>query len=106
MFLLPRPRALRSTLFPYTTLFRSDQREAMEFLSDFYSTAERWDDLVQLYENDLKTKGADTKETAGDIFQIAMLHCKKRSEEHTSELQSPCNLVCRLLLEKKKGDQT
>ncbi|HWO13692.1 MAG TPA: hypothetical protein VNN80_29520, partial [Polyangiaceae bacterium] len=64
---------------------RPDQREAMEFLSDFYSKAERWDELVQLYENDLKTKGADTKETAGDIFQIAMLHWKKRDSSADAE---------------------
>ncbi len=64
---------------------RPDQREAMEFLSDFYSKAERWDELVQLYENDLKTKGADTKETAGDIFQIAMLHWKKRESSADAE---------------------
>lgn len=64
---------------------RPDQREAMEFLSDFYSKAERWDELVQLYENDLKTKGADTKETAGDIFQIAMLHWKKRNSPADAE---------------------
>src|SRR2546426_6205363 len=41
-------------------------------------------------------------------FQVFLsrIHGKNRSEEHTSELQSPCNLVCRLLLEKKKKQQT
>src|SRR5256885_5585654 len=66
-------RPPRSTLFPYTTLFRSN-------VADFAGPAER--------------------------FRISVLRpgelLKKRSEEHTSELQSPCNLVCRLLLEKKK----
>src|SRR6266566_4930894 len=65
-------RPPRSTLFPYTTLFRSPshQREAEGAL------ARHLDDA-----------GA------------------RRSEEHTSELQSPCNLVCRLLLEKKKNNE-
>src|SRR5256885_8963020 len=63
-------RPPRSTLFPYTTLFRSDVEP------DQIKRAER------------RRPG-----TAGR---------RARSEEHTSELQSPCNLVCRLLLEKKK----
>src|SRR5256885_7256442 len=40
------------------------------------------------------------------LLALSMLTCKLRSEEHTSELQSPCNLVCRLLLEKKKNKTT
>src|ERR1022692_405460 len=62
-------RPPRSTLFPYTTLFRSNRR------------------IVALRPNP-----DGTWETSQD-----------RSEEHTSELQSPCNLVCRLLLEKKNS---
>src|ERR1039457_2649401 len=62
-------RPPRSTLFPYTTLFRSQ----MGFSTGEYLVADHHADC----------------------------HCP-RSEEHTSELQSPCNLVCRLLLEKKK----
>src|SRR2546426_4034316 len=63
-------RPPRSTLFPYTTLFRSRQ----PFTAQFRSAVNRkWDRRIRF-----------------------------RSEEHTSELQSPCNLVCRLLLEKKK----
>src|SRR5207237_2793168 len=65
-------RPPRSTLFPYTTLFRSV----------FYPTA-RW--IRRL---------ATSAESAADV-------AKRRSEEHTSELQSHLNLVCRLLLEKK-----
>src|SRR5256885_10078818 len=79
-------RPPRSTLFPYTTLFRS-------------------------------VRGADTQQAEGDGEPDSRrLHQPEprlrdfgldvvthhRSEEHTSELQSPCNLVCRLLLEKKK----
>src|SRR6516162_5457403 len=63
----------RSTLFPYTTLFRSSVRLACQF-----SIA-------------LRTRFAASAVEAPDF--------RSRSEEHTSELQSPCNLVCRLLLE-------
>src|SRR3989475_5035654 len=73
-------RPPRSTLFPYTTLFRSDHRE----------TRIRRADTPQ----DFHT----AKGTHPDIQQ----HDVRRSEEHTSELQSQSNLVCRLLLEKKK----
>src|ERR1039457_7497600 len=66
-FFLMIRRPPRSTLFPYTTLFRSRR----------YGVALH------------RHVGADCS-------------CLSRSEEHTSELQSPCNLVCRLLLEKKK----
>src|SRR5260370_4428368 len=65
-------RPPRSTLFPYTTLFRS---------------------LLGVWEAEELGKSP-----AGDLYRR-----KKRSEEHTSELQSHLNLVCRLLLEKKKG---
>src|SRR5256885_4564386 len=71
-FFLMIRRPPRSTLFPYTTLFRS---------------------------------GVDHLGLQGVIslaFDDACSSCHQRSEEHTSELQSPCNLVCRLLLEKKK----
>src|SRR5256885_7204619 len=65
-------RPPRSTLFPYTTLFRS----------------------------------SDARDRAGDAITepraVGRDDRDLRSEEHTSELQSPCNLVCRLLLEKKK----
>src|SRR5256885_12039903 len=74
-------RPPRSTLFPYTTLFRSG--------FDTRTTAGMpWRLLETLFQHGL---------------QAAVLHVfYDRSEEHTSELQSPCNLVCRLLLEKKK----
>src|SRR5260370_7072821 len=72
-------RPPRSTLFPYTTLFRSAQA-----------------DLVAGH--DVLARDLD-----GLQAQIHQLH---RSEEHTSELQSHLNLVCRLLLEKKKKKQT
>src|SRR5256885_6781103 len=69
-------RPPRSTLFPYTTLFRSGK-------------------LVCGYHG--LEMGCDGKTIA--------MPGQHRSEEHTSELQSPCNLVCRLLLEKKKNNK-
>src|SRR5256885_5237076 len=63
-------RPPRSTLFPYTTLFRSMLRRPEAAVKAFRDLITTWPE--------------------------------HRSEEHTSELQSPCNLVCRLLLEKKK----
>src|SRR5256885_12094444 len=79
-------RPPRSTLFPYTTLFRSRR------LVDSAAPAARKDSGAQLV-------------IAADQFVIkpvGRVRDTVRSEEHTSELQSPCNLVCRLLLEKKK----
>src|SRR6266566_5960801 len=73
-FFLMIRRPPRSTLFPYTTLFRS-----------LASTAP-----VQV-------------RVPGCRVGSVMVKVLNRSEEHTSELQSPCNLVCRLLLEKKKN---
>src|SRR5690348_17556416 len=75
-------RPPRSTLFPYTTLFRSSTQSRSKRFS-----------------------------AAGAVFRLASVGCaasgaenanNSRSEEHTSELQSPVHLVCRLLLEKKK----
>src|SRR5256885_4575192 len=80
-------RPPRSTLFPYTTLFRS----VMLDLED--STANSWE------HNSLGIKNI-LEALAGRLTYFDRK--RNRSEEHTSELQSPCNLVCRLLLEKKK----
>src|SRR2546426_2617547 len=76
-------RPPRSTLFPYTTLFRS--------------RAERGDERARRVERNHFAMVHDRHAIAQPL---GFLH---RSEEHTSELQSPCNLVCRLLLEKKKN---
>src|SRR5688572_31967384 len=91
-------RPPRSTLFPYTTLFRSTASEAIRRLAD--------QGLV-----DHEKYGAVTLTEAGRRAALAMVRrhrlletflVQERSEEHTSELQSQSNLVCRLLLEKKK----
>src|SRR5258706_3521639 len=70
-FFLMIRRPPRSTLFPYTTLFRSQRVEIVDF-------------------------------PGGDFERVGRVIVRERSEEHTSELQSLTNLVCRLLLEKKK----
>src|SRR3989454_8184884 len=67
-------RPPRSTLFPYTTLFRSPEHDPF----------------------------GGNLEVACEPGEVVVGRDPVRSEEHTSELQSPCNLVCRLLLEKKK----
>src|SRR3989454_3718597 len=74
-------RPPRSTLFPYTTLFRS-------------SYTIDWGD---------QSSSSGSTSSQGSLTGT---HNYLRSEEHTSELQSPCNLVCRLLLEKKKKNNT
>src|SRR5256885_5886457 len=80
-------RPPRSTLFPYTTLFRSEFTGGTVMEVAYTQTADIAKEDVLLHQR----RGA----------QAGQQH---RSEEHTSELQSPCNLVCRLLLEKKKID--
>src|SRR3989454_7940380 len=75
-------RPPRSTLFPYTTLFRS-----LGGADGLRGLEQQAGDEVQLH---------------GQARAAVQHGARERSEEHTSELQSPCNLVCRLLLEKKK----
>src|SRR5205807_3946467 len=104
IFMLRRPP--RSTLFPYTTLFRSVRRIGSARCQS------------QLRDRCDGSQCLATKTECGHILQIGercnfgssmSRQCQRqligsdaaRSEEHTSELQSPCNLVCRLLLEKK-----
>src|SRR5258708_24449544 len=80
-------RPPRSTLFPYTTLFRSP---ALLEPGDVPQLPQHGIDDRQLWTEQLRT------------LEVAR---QKRSEEHTSELQSPDHLVCRLLLEKKKNKE-
>src|SRR5256885_13074368 len=89
-------RPPRSTLFPYTTLFRSGIEKAVEAVVENIKKMKR--DVKGNMIAQVGTISANGDETIGKIIAEAM-----RSEEHTSELQSPCNLVCRLLLEKKKN---
>src|SRR2546426_6893356 len=83
-------RPPRSTLFPYTTLFRSPELRALIII--LRSTGP-----VISTRRSVRSGRIGATEITGPV---------ERSEEHTSELQSPCNLVCRLLLEKKKNIHT
>src|SRR5256885_5268696 len=86
-------RPPRSTLFPYTTLFRSGDRVRCLALCKL---------------RPFRPRPADPESRTGSRARCRLEAGTKRSnyrsEEHTSELQSPCNLVCRLLLEKKITD--
>src|SRR2546426_5851467 len=89
-------RPPRSTLFPYTTLFRSRHRVAAAPLARRLLPVRR-------PEEGLDGEGHPVPGLlAGIRVRREGPALRARSEEHTSELQSPCNLVCRLLLEKKK----
>src|SRR5256885_7241908 len=90
-------RPPRSTLFPYTTLFRSvfqcKDASGKSTFSDSPCSSTDAGALIQRKKSD-------------DEISRERADAAQRSEEHTSELQSPCNLVCRLLLEKKKKATT
>src|SRR5260370_13259072 len=77
-------RPPRSTLFPYTTLFRSSYRQALSWCP-----------------TNMELPAAGVSSNTVVLFFVMQRGCA-RSEEHTSELQSHLNLVCRLLLEKKQ----
>src|SRR5256885_3327430 len=79
-------RPPRSTLFPYTTLFRSISTRARSTCCN--------------------SGNPSNPSLSNVVTGIRVFDSEGRSEEHTSELQSPCNLVCRLLLEKKKKKKT
>src|SRR2546426_6764334 len=81
-------RPPRSTLFPYTTLFRSVLGRDLLRL-EVHVRCQHLHALVRAQQ-----------QGCGELAEAE----QQRSEEHTSELQSPCNLVCRLLLEKKKTE--
>src|SRR5260370_14879245 len=85
-------RPPRSTLFPYTTLFRSDARPFHLEIDNRIGATGDFSEAAQIF------WGQAAVEMELHQFGLAEL----RSEEHTSELQSHLNLVCRLLLEKKK----
>src|SRR5436309_12449628 len=101
LFSLPHPRPPRSTLFPYTTLFRSrdHDRHAMSRREWFVLRGAHDRADVSRGEKALHAVGGRTQ----DRFHRWRHEHVRRSEEHTSELQSRENLVCRLLLEKKKN---
>src|SRR2546426_7379798 len=85
-------RPPRSTLFPYTTLFRS-----LPFFHAKFGTVNDRDMLLGRFTGRISPPA--------NVVICTNAFGMGRSEEHTSELQSPCNLVCRLLLEKKKKNK-
>src|SRR5258708_13923117 len=95
-------RPPRSTLFPYTTLFRSSRRPAAMILRLYF--------LRYLSQNFLpRIIGTTYWVKIGRVSLTSVLEAlrsRARSEEHTSELQSPDHLVCRLLLENHKSTQS
>src|SRR5207248_9829314 len=104
-FHLITPRPPRSTLFPYTTLFRSghglgtfdeivEAQQSPVWVDDGNGVAA----AAGIFAKELEQHGSAPSLAAGQ-------YRRRRSEEHTSELQSPYDLVCRLLLEKKRNDK-
>src|SRR5690606_42082325 len=98
------PRSTRTTLFPYTTLFRSKEaitrlRKTEEWTKDCWLWLYRgaWHEF-EIHEIEMAVPLSPAE-------VIRKRHAIFRSEEHTSELQSRENLVCRLLLEKKKKNR-
>src|SRR5256885_11164512 len=87
-------RPPRSTLFPYTTLFRSDLYQCHRY--DWGTPLEETMDALSEVVRQGKARYLGFSEWPPDKIREALE--LPRSEEHTSELQSPCNLVCRLLL--------
>src|SRR2546426_7373829 len=95
-------RPPRSTLFPYTTLFRSLEHTLaidQTTLTRSLKLLERNGAIDRVPHPDGRIKAMTLTSKGRKALEAA------RSEEHTSELQSPCNLVCRLLLEKKKKEE-
>src|SRR2546427_7707192 len=98
-------RPPRSTLFPYTTLFRSHRGRELRRVRDH-------GDAPDEEQRDQQGEGVTERETCRECARARQRHrhardqraTPARSEEHTSELQSQSNLVCRLLLEKKKAE--
>src|SRR2546426_2625865 len=90
-------RPPRSTLFPYTTLFRSRAAGRGGQAARVATPAQSGDgSSIDAY---LVAHASESAQSQAARITVT------RSEEHTSELQSPCNLVCRLLLEKKKHNK-
>src|SRR5690242_21234676 len=94
----------RSTLFPYTTLFRSpkfpkDVSKMRPLFDELYYMCEAgmYDEAGEFYRSQIAKEDELPEDAPGYLTTVLL-----RSEEHTSELQSHVNLVCRLLLEKKK----
>src|SRR5256885_5220732 len=99
-------RPPRSTLFPYTTLFRSPLTSNR---SPDFPPVRTWVP-PEMRMAPVEPRSMSVSSNSGEVSGVYQSSRERscpdnlRSEEHTSELQSPCNLVCRLLLEKKKQE--
>src|SRR5256886_11927903 len=100
-------RPPRSTLFPYTTLFRSVRTGASLVNQSGQTFKEIVASVKRVTEIIAEIAAASTEQSQGieQVNKAIVQMDRLRSEEHTSELQSQSNLVCRLLLEKKKKTQ-
>src|SRR2546425_4559152 len=95
-------RPPRSTLFPYTTLFRSEPRPARDAVDIGGARHAREPEELLPRPHDLTLDESEAPERPARRIEGGRAAVGERSEEHTSELQSLAYLVCRLLLEKKK----
>src|SRR5690349_23457970 len=91
------PLPPRSTLFPYTTLFRSDHRRERACGNQLHERGGQ-----RIRRRNFEIQAPVLKVSSTNALSTSLV----RSEEHTSELQSRRDLVCRLLLEKKKNEKT
>src|SRR5690606_41731218 len=104
IFIIPPPLPL--TLFPYTTLFRSSSTNTfivLDFTSSFTTSMRFKSWLLRAKKTSSSFPNQIEKRMSSGLKLVVegLFHIDNRSEEHTSELQSRENLVCRLLLEKK-----
>src|SRR5260370_5015354 len=93
-------RPPRSTLFPYTTLFRSARQRATA--QPLHRPRAGWRRVARANPESYHP-GSQSPQARAPAAPAVLAEIANRSEEHTSELQSHLNLVCRLLLEKKKN---
>src|SRR2546422_1826244 len=89
-------RPPRSTLFPYTTLFRSPVTDRITFVDHYVARGQTLSEIAKRYRVSVTMIEGANPHIRTHALRVG------RSEEHTSELQSRLHLVCRLLLEKKK----
>src|SRR2546426_3384353 len=104
-FFLMIRRPPRSTLFPYTTLFRSRAKRAGVRRSHRARQMNQGESQPSPRQGS-RRRGDARPDLRHGAEKFLVLLARPRSEEHTSELQSPCNLVCRLLLETKNRNHT
>src|SRR5260221_10852822 len=95
-------RPPRSTLFPYTTLFRSRLHPLLSNIDQEYQNIQEVSQMRKLQVRIKKSPHVAMKTRQITLVTTLAFEAFARSEEHTSELQSHSDIVCRLLLEKKK----